>query len=101
MIIFNKERLIDGRSIDISLGGGIHNIVGGSEVGRVQEEPVALNDWSGVMADGTGVKQEKGKKRGELRAVIGITRAGRVKPLGCVTNTEWSVVEAEVTKCVQ
>lgn len=64
MIIFNKERLIDGRSIDISLGGGIHNIVGGSEVGRVQEEPVALNDWSGVITDGTGVKQEKGKKKG-------------------------------------
>jgi hypothetical protein len=90
----NYRRLIDGRSIDISLGG-IHNIVVGSDVGQVLEEPVELNDLSGIMADGTGVKQKKGKK-GELRAVIGITRAGRVKPLGCFTNTEWSEVETEI-----
>jgi hypothetical protein len=92
----NYRRLIDGRSIDISLGG-IHNIVVGSDVGQVLEEPVALNDLSGIMADGTGVKQQKGKK-GELRAVIGITRAGRVKPLGCFTNTDWSGVEAAIKK---
>lgn len=90
----NYRRLIDGRSIDISLGG-IHNIVVGSDIGQVLEEPVDLNDLAGIMADGTGVKQKKGTK-GELRAVIGITQAGRVKPLGCFTNTEWSVVEAAI-----
>ena len=89
----NYRRLIDGRSIDISLGG-IHNIVVGSDIGQVLEEPVDLNELAGIMADGTGVKQKKGTK-GELRAVIGITRAGRVKPLGCFTNTDWSTVEAE------
>jgi hypothetical protein len=92
----NYRRLIDGRSIDISLGG-IHNIVVGSDIGQVLEEPVELNDLSGIMADGTGVKLKKGKK-GELRAVIGITQAGRVKPLGCFTNTEWSEVETEIKK---
>ena len=92
----NYRRLIDGRSIDISLGG-IHNIVVGSDIGQVLEEPVALNDLAGIMADGTGVKQKQGTK-GELRAVIGITQAGRVKPLGCFTNTEWSAVEAEIKK---
>jgi hypothetical protein len=92
----NYRRLIDGRSIDISLGG-IHNIVVGSDIGQVLEEPVDLNDLAGIMADGTGVKQKKGSK-GELRAVIGITQAGRVKPLGCFTNTDWSAVEAEIRK---
>jgi len=92
----NYRRLIDGRSIDISLGG-IHNIVVGSDIGQVFEEPVELNDLSGIMADGTGVKQKKGTK-GELRAVIGITQAGRVKPLGCFANTEWSAVEAAIKK---
>jgi len=90
----NYRRLIDGRSIDISLGG-IHNIVVGSDVGQVLEEPVVLNELSGIMADGTGVKLKKGKK-GELRAVVGITAAGRVKPLGCFTNTEWTDVEKEI-----
>ena len=92
----NYRRLIDGRSIDISLGG-IHNIVVGSDIGQVLEEPVDLNDLAGIMADGAGVKQKKGTK-GELRAVIGITQAGRVKPLGCFANTEWSAVEAAIKK---
>ena len=95
----NYRRLIDGRSIDISLGG-IHNIVVGSDIGQVLEEPVALNDLAGIMADGTGVKLQKGKK-GELRAVIGITQAGRVKPLGCFTNTEWSEVETAIKNRLQ
>jgi hypothetical protein len=92
----NYRRLIDGRSIDISLGG-VHNIVVGSDIDRVFKEPVNLNELSGIMADGTGVKQHKGG-RGELRAVIGITHAGRVKPLGCFTNTQWSEAERVVKK---
>ena len=87
----NYRRLIDGRSIDISLGG-IHNIVVGSDIGETFQEPVAIKDLSAIMADGTGVKQQQGRK-GELRAVIGITKAGRVEPLGSFTNTEWPEIE--------
>jgi len=92
----NYRRLIEGRSIDISLGG-VHNIVVGSDIDRVFKEPVSIGELSGIMADGTGVKQHKGSK-GELRAVIGITHAGRVKPLGCFTNTQWEEVEKVVKK---
>jgi len=63
------HRLIDGRSINISLGG-VHNIVVGSDVSQMYQDTVSLDDLSGIMADGTGVKQQKGRK-GELRAVIG------------------------------
>jgi hypothetical protein len=87
----NYRRLIDGRSIDISLGG-IHNIVVGSDIDQLYQEPVCGEDLSGIMADGTGVKQYKGQK-GELRAVIGITNTGRVEPLGSFTNTDWSEIE--------
>ena len=87
----NYRRLIDGRSIDISLGG-IHNIVVGSDIDKTFQEPVSVKDLSGIIADGTGVKQHRGRK-GELRNVIGITKAGRVEPLGCFTNTEWPEIE--------
>jgi hypothetical protein len=87
----NYRRLIDGRSIDISLGG-IHNLVVGSDVDQVYQEPVSLENLSGILADGTGLKQYRGRK-GELRAVIGVTNAGRVEPLGMFTNTEWSDIE--------
>lgn len=87
----NYRRLIDGRSIDISLGG-IHNIVVGSDIDVTFQEPVAIKDLSAIMADGTGVKQQQGRK-GELRAVIGITKGGCVEPLGSFTNTEWPEIE--------
>ena len=87
----NYRRLIDGRSIDISLGG-IHNIVVGSDIDETFQEPVSAKDLSGIIADGTGVKQHRGRK-GELRNVIGITKAGRVEPLGCFTNTTWPEIE--------
>jgi transposase-like protein len=87
----NYRRLVDGRSIDISLGG-IHNIVVGSDIDQTYQETVNLEDLSAIMADGTGVKQHKGRK-GELRAVIGVTHEGRVEPLGCFANTEWSQIE--------
>jgi len=74
----NYRRLIDGRSIDIS-HGGIHNIVVGSDTGIAFEETVSTEELSAISADGTGVKQ-KGGAKGELRAVIGITKGGRVKP---------------------
>jgi hypothetical protein len=90
----NYRRLIDGRSIDISLGG-IHNIVVGSDIDKLFQGVVSTEGVSALMADGTGVKQHRGRK-GELRAVIGITNAGRVEPLGCYTNTDWSDIERSI-----
>jgi hypothetical protein len=90
----NYRRLIDGRSIDISLGG-IHNIVVGSDIDQTFQESVSSTELSAIMADGTGVKQHQGRK-GELRAVIGITKGGGVEPLGCFTNTEWPKIERTI-----
>ena len=87
----NYRRLIEGHSIDISLGG-IHNIVVGSDIDQMDELPIDLDDLSAIMADGTGVKQQKGKK-GELRAVIGVTTDGEVEPLGTFANTKWAKIE--------
>ena len=49
----NYRRLVDGRSIDISLGG-IHNLVVGSDVDRLFEDPVSVSSLRGIEADGTG-----------------------------------------------
>lgn len=95
----NYRRLTDGRSIDISLGG-IHNIVVGSDVDQLYQDPVSITDLSAIMADGTGVKQHKGRK-GELRSVIGITTKGRVEPLGSFTNTDWSEIECSVRERIK
>lgn len=95
----NYRRLIDGRSIDISLGG-IHNIVVGSDIDKTFGEDILIGDFSAVMADGTGVKQIKGGK-GELRVVIGVLKSGRVMPLGCFTNTEWPEIERRVKERVK
>ena len=95
----NYRRLIDGRSIDISLGG-IHNIIVGSDIDDNFKEPVSIKELSAIMADGTGVKQKKGRK-GELRAVIGLTKEGRVEPLGTFVNTEWSDIEVYIKKRIK
>jgi hypothetical protein len=95
----NYRRLIDGRSIDISLGG-IHNIVVGIDIDKNFQEPVSIEGLSAIMADGTGIKQQKGRK-GELRAVIGLTKEGRVEPLGTFTNTEWSDIERNIKKRIK
>jgi hypothetical protein len=95
----NYRRLIDGRSIDISLGG-IHNIVVGSDIDETFQESVSPGDLLAIMADGTGLKQYKGHK-GELRAIIGITRGGSVEPLGCFTNTEWPDIERSVKERIK
>ncbi len=87
----NYRRLIEGRSIDISLGG-IHNLVVGSDIDQI-DDPVDPEDLSAIMADGTGFKKQKGKK-GELRAAIGVTAAGRVEPLGTFANTPWTDIES-------
>ncbi|MDY6822984.1 MAG: hypothetical protein SWH68_04180, partial [Thermodesulfobacteriota bacterium] len=90
----NYRRLIEGRSIDISLGG-IHNLVVGSDIDQMDEAPMDIEDLSAIMADGTGFKQQKGKK-GELRAVIGVANSGKVEPLGTFANTPWSDIESIV-----
>jgi len=95
----NYRRLIDGRSIDISLGG-IHNIVVGSDIDQSFQEPVSIENLSAIMADGTGVKQQEGRK-GELRAVIGITKGGCVEPLGSFTNTEWPEIEHNIKERIK
>jgi len=95
----NYRRLIDGRSIDISLGG-IHNIVVGSDIDQILQEPVLADELSAFMADGTGLKQYKGRK-GELRSVIGITKSGSVEPLGCYINTEWLEIERIVKERIK
>lgn len=87
----NYRRLIKGRSIDISLGG-IHNLVVGSDIDQVYQEPVPSDGLSGIMADETGLKQYKGEK-GQLRTVIGVTTSGRVEPLGSFANTQWPEIE--------
>ena len=87
----NYRRLIEGRSIDISLGG-VHNIVVGSDIDKTFQDRIPVEDLSGIMADGTGVKQHKGSK-GELRTVIGISQQGRVIPLGSFVNTSWPEID--------
>lgn len=87
----NYRRLVEGRSIDISLGA-IHNMVVGSDVDQLEEPDVDLDDLAAIMADGTGYKRQKGEK-GELRSVIGITTGGKVEPLGTFANTQWSDIE--------
>jgi len=95
----NYRRLIEGSSIDISLGG-VHNIVVGSDIDKTFQEDVSVQDLSGVMADGTGLKQKKGSK-GELRAVIGISHQGRVIPLGSFTNTSWGEIETAIKERIR
>jgi hypothetical protein len=91
----NYRRLIEGRSIDISLGG-IHNLVVQSDVDQTEQAAaVDLDELSAIMADGTGYKRQKGKK-GELRSVIGIATDGTVQPLGTFANTSWGDIEQQI-----
>jgi hypothetical protein len=95
----NYRRLIDGRSIDISLGG-IHNIVVGSDIDETFQEPFSTKGLSAILADGTRIKQKKGLK-GELRTVIGITKDGRVEPMGSFSNTPWPEIERTIKKRIK
>ncbi len=95
----NYRRLIDGRSIDISLGG-IHNLVVESDIDETFQEPVLVDDFSAILADGTGIKQQKGSK-GELRVVVGITKSGQVEPLGSFSNTDWSEIEKTIKQRIK
>ena len=61
---------------------------------------IDLNDLSATMADGTGIKQQKGKK-GELRAVIGITTDKELEPLGTFINTDWAQIETIIKERIK
>ena len=95
----NYRRLTDGISVDLSLGG-IHNIVVESDIDKTLAEPIVTTELQAILGDATGVKQYRGQK-GELRAVIGITKAGRVKPLGSFVNTPWPEIEKEIRPRIQ
>lgn len=90
----NYRRLTEGISVDISLGG-IHNIVVGSDIDKELTNKVETKKLQGIEADGTVIKQYRGEK-GELRAVIGITRSGRPSPIGCFVNKSWEEIEQEI-----
>jgi len=47
-----------------------------------------------------GLNNTRGRK-GELRNVIGITKAGRVEPLGCFTNTDWPEIERTIKERIK
>ena len=64
----------------------------GCDFDTLSQDPVEVKKMSAVMADGSGVNQQKGRK-GQLRVAIGIAPAGAVQPLGGFTNTDWSEIE--------
>jgi len=90
----NYRRLIEGISVDISLGG-VHNIVVGSDIDEPFEEEIDTEQLRGVASDGTKIKQYRGEK-GELRTVVGIDSQGRVVPLGSWVNRSWEEIEQEL-----
>lgn len=55
-MVTNYCYLIEGRSIDIWLDG-VNNIDVGSDIGKAFQEYIPAEDLSGIMADGTGIKQ--------------------------------------------
>lgn len=90
----NYRRLIEGHSLDISLGG-IHNFVAGSDIDEVLKDELDLERYRAVLADGTKFK-EQGGKRGELRVLVGITASGELEPIGSWVDTTWEEIEQQV-----
>ncbi|MBT7067167.1 MAG: hypothetical protein HN919_12745 [Verrucomicrobia bacterium] len=89
----NYRRLIEGHSLDVSLGG-IHNFVAGSDIDEVLRDELALDRYRAVLADGTKYKKQGGK-RGEMRVLVGITASGRLEPIGSWVNTTWPEIERQ------
>lgn len=89
----NYRRLIEGHSLDVSLGG-VHNFVAGSDIDEVLREELALDRYQAVLADGTKYKKQGGK-RGEMRVLVGITASGRLEPIGSWVNTPWQEIERQ------
>ncbi len=89
----NYRRLIDGHSLDISLGG-VHNFVAGSDIDELLAEDLELDHYRAVMADGSGLKK-KGGKKGELRVLVGITASGHLEPIGSWVDTSWDEIDRQ------
>jgi len=90
----NYRRLIEGHSLDVSLGG-IHNFVAGSDIDEVLKDELDLDRYRAVLADGTKFK-EQGGKRGELRVLVGISASGELEPIGSWVDTTWEEIEQQV-----
>ncbi len=89
----NYRRLIEGHSLDVSLGG-VHNFVAGSDIDEVLRDELALDRYRAVLADGTKYKKQGGK-RGEMRVLVGITASGSLEPIGSWVNTTWPEIERQ------
>ena len=89
----NYRRLIEGRSLDVSLGG-VHNFVAGSDIDEVLREELDLDQYNAILADGTKFKKQGGK-RGEMRVLVGITPSGGLEPIGSWVDTPWQEIERE------
>jgi len=95
----NYRRLIDGHSLDVSLGG-IHNFVAGSDIDELLAGKLELDSYRAIMADGSGLKKSGGKK-GELRVLVGITSSGTLEPIGSWVDTSWEEIERQTRKRIQ
>lgn len=92
----NYRRLIEGRSIDISLGG-VHNIVVQNNINDQFTKEIPIQHFSGMAGDGTDIKQYRGSK-GALRIIIGLDANNRVVPVGSWVNTPWQNIEEDIKK---
>lgn len=95
----NYRRVITGHGLDISLGG-VHDYIAGSDVDKLVADEVDLDRYHGVLADGTGLN-EQGGKRGELRVLVGITTKGRLEPIGSWTDTSWKDIEHDLRQRIK
>jgi len=89
----NYRRLIEGHSLDVSLGG-VHNFVAGSDIDKVLGDELDLDRYRAILADGTKFKKQGGK-RGEMRVLVGITASGRLEPIGSWVDTPWQEIERQ------
>lgn len=89
----NYRRLIEGHSLDVSLGG-VHNFVAGSDIDELLGEELELDRYRAVLADGSGLKKMGGKK-GEMRVLVGITASGCLEPIGSWVDTSWEEIERQ------
>lgn len=89
----NYRRLIEGHSLDVSLGG-VHNFVAGSDIDELLGKELELDRYRAVLADGSGLK-EKGGKKGEMRVLVGITAFGCLEPIGSWVDTSWEEIERQ------
>jgi hypothetical protein len=90
----NYRRLIEGHSLDVSLGG-IHNFVAGSDMDELLGGELELDRYRAVLGDGTGLKKAGGKS-GEMRVLVGITASGGLEPIGSWVDTSWDDIERQL-----